>query len=104
MYLTCVFFCIEEKEIRNFYLCIGRIIGSVVSVLTIFAALFAAWKNRLQQLIVPWLVLLFLSIFTQFSFSLYSGIEALQASRFDVGIIHITIACIGAGTDDSYML
>nr|CAH0109362.1 unnamed protein product [Daphnia galeata] len=85
-----------EKEIRNFYLCIGRIIGSVVSVLTIFAALFAAWKNRLQQLILPWLVLLFLSIFTEFFFSLYSGIEAVQASRFDVGIIHITIACIGA--------
>ena len=99
MHLTCVFKWWIDEEMRIYHFGISQIVASTVSALTIVAVLVAAWKNRMQKLLLPWLVLQILSIVTQILFSLYSGIIAVQANRSDVGLAQIIGGFIAGGTE-----
>lgn len=74
---------------------VGQLVGAMALMFTTFLVLVAAWKNRMPNLMLPWLVMQIVSIIIAISYLIYSAIMGITAD--DTGVVEILIACVGGG-------
>ncbi|XP_046458672.1 uncharacterized protein LOC124205325 [Daphnia pulex] len=82
---------ISSNDAKMLYgVIVGELVGAMVLMFTIFLVLLAAVKNRMPNLMLPWLVVQIVSIIAMF---LYLIILAIAGAN--IGVVEILIACVG---------
>jgi hypothetical protein len=74
---------------------VGQLVGAMALMFMTFLVLVAAWKNRMPNLMLPWLVVQIVSIIIAISYLIYSAITGTTAD--DTGVVEILFACVGGG-------
>jgi hypothetical protein len=73
-------------------LSVGQLVVAVVTIVMTIMLLVAAVKNRMPNLMLPWIVVQIVSIIVMF---LYLIILAIVGAN--IGVVEILIACVGGG-------
>jgi hypothetical protein len=73
-------------------LSVGQLVVAVVTIVMTILLLVAAVKNRMPNLMLPWIVVQIVSIIVMF---LYLIILAIVGAN--IGVVEILIACVGGG-------
>jgi hypothetical protein len=79
-----------------YYLCVGQLVGAVVSVLITVLVLFAVWKNRMPRLLLPWLVMQIVSLIVTCSSLIFCAVAVITAGG--TGMTYVLGVCVGGGT------
>jgi hypothetical protein len=74
---------------------VGQLVGAMVLMFTTFLVLVAAVKNRMPNLMLPWIVVQIVSILIAISYLIYLAIMGITTD--DTGVVEILIACVGGG-------
>jgi hypothetical protein len=74
---------------------VGQLVGAMALMFMTFLVLVAAWKNRIPNLMLPWLFVQIVSIIIAISYLIYSAIMGITAD--DTGVVEILFACVGGG-------
>jgi hypothetical protein len=76
-------------------LSVGQLVVAVVTIVMTILLLVAAVKNRMPNLMLPWIVVQIVSILIAISYLIYLAIMGITTD--DTGVVEILIACVGGG-------